>query len=71
MPDPEDFYRIRRLPPYVFEEVNRLKATLRASGAGFSEHGEGFVRIGLDENEQRIQQAARGVRKMLSRRNAA
>ncbi len=22
----EDFYRIRRLPPYVFEEVNRAKA---------------------------------------------
>ena len=27
-----DFHRIRRLPPYVFEEVNRLKARLRAQG---------------------------------------
>jgi len=24
MPDPEEFYRIKRLPPYVFAEVNRL-----------------------------------------------
>lgn len=24
-----DFHRIRRLPPYVFEEVNKLKAQLR------------------------------------------
>ena len=29
----EEFYRIRRLPPYVFEEVNRAKATARNSGA--------------------------------------
>jgi hypothetical protein len=29
----EDFYRIRRLPPYVFEEVNRAKATARNGGA--------------------------------------
>ena len=27
-----DFYRIRRLPPYIIEEVNRLKAQARARG---------------------------------------
>ena len=27
-----EFHRIRRLPPYVFEEVNRLKASARARG---------------------------------------
>src|SRR5437764_14885029 len=27
---PEDFYRIKRLPPYVFAEVNTLKAQARA-----------------------------------------
>src|SRR6202140_452394 len=27
-----DFHRIRRLPPYVLEEVNRIKARLRAQG---------------------------------------
>lgn len=25
-----DFYRIRRLPPYVFAEVNAMKAAARA-----------------------------------------
>ena len=30
-----DFHRIRRLPPYVFEQVNRLKANLRAQGVEF------------------------------------
>ena len=36
-----------------------------APGVGFGEEGEGFVRIALVENEQRIRQAARGVRKFL------
>src|SRR3984885_573726 len=27
-----EFHRIRRLPPYVFEEVNRLKADARGRG---------------------------------------
>ena len=27
-----EFHRIRRLPPYVFEEVNRIKARLRGEG---------------------------------------
>jgi len=38
-----------------------------APGVGFGEEGEGFVRIALVENEQRLRQAARGVRKMLAR----
>jgi alanine-synthesizing transaminase len=37
-----------------------------APGVGFGEEGEGFVRIALVENEQRLRQAARGVRKMLA-----
>lgn len=36
-----------------------------APGVGFGEEGEGFVRIALVENEQRLRQAARGVRKLL------
>ncbi|MEL7491109.1 MAG: LL-diaminopimelate aminotransferase [Pseudomonadota bacterium] len=42
-----------------------------APGLGFGEEGEGFVRIGLVENEQRIRQAARNVKKMLERANTA
>ncbi len=42
------------------------KASVAVSpGAGFGEHGEGHVRIALVENEQRIRQAARNVRRFL------
>jgi len=37
-----------------------------APGVGFGEEGEGFVRIALVENEQRLRQAARGIKKMLA-----
>jgi len=37
-----------------------------APGLGFGEYGDGFVRIALVENEQRIRQAARNVKKLLS-----
>jgi len=37
----EDFYRIRRLPPYVFEEVNRAKAKARNAGADIIDLGMG------------------------------
>jgi alanine-synthesizing transaminase len=36
-----DFHRIRRLPPYIFEEVNRLKARLRAQGVDIIDFGMG------------------------------
>jgi alanine-synthesizing transaminase len=36
-----DFHKIRRLPPYVFEEVNSLKARLRAGGADIVDFGMG------------------------------
>ena len=35
-------------------------------GIGFGEYGEGYVRIALVENEQRIRQAARSIRKFLA-----
>jgi alanine-synthesizing transaminase len=34
-------------------------------GVGFGKCGEGYVRIALVENEQRIRQAARNIRKFL------
>ncbi|NKL21230.1 LL-diaminopimelate aminotransferase [Rhizobium leguminosarum] len=36
-----DFHRVRRLPPYVFEQVNRLKANARSSGADIIDLGMG------------------------------
>jgi alanine-synthesizing transaminase len=37
----EDFYRIKRLPPYVFSEVNALKARARAAGRDVIDLGMG------------------------------
>jgi alanine-synthesizing transaminase len=37
-----------------------------APGIGFGEYGEGYVRVGLVENEHRIRQAARNVKKFLA-----
>jgi alanine-synthesizing transaminase len=36
-----DFHRIKRLPPYVFEQVNRIKAQARARGADIIDLGMG------------------------------
>lgn len=38
-----------------------------APGVGFGEYGEGFVRLGLVENEQRIRQAVRNMKTALAR----
>jgi alanine-synthesizing transaminase len=38
-------------------------------GIGFGEYGEGFVRIALVENRQRLRQAARNIKTFLSARN--
>jgi alanine-synthesizing transaminase len=37
----DDFYRIKRLPPYVFAEVNRMKASARARGEDIIDLGMG------------------------------
>ncbi len=37
----KDFYRIQRLPPYVFAEVNKLKAKLRQEGQDIIDFGFG------------------------------
>ena len=37
----EEFHRVRRLPPYVFEQVNRAKAIARNAGADIIDLGMG------------------------------
>ena len=37
----EEFHKVRRLPPYVFEQVNRLKASARAAGEDIIDLGMG------------------------------
>jgi alanine-synthesizing transaminase len=45
-----DFYKIRRLPPYVFEEVNKLKARLRAKGVDIIDFGMGNPDLPVPEH---------------------
>jgi alanine-synthesizing transaminase len=62
-PIPEPF---RSLGSVEFATLLVEKASVAVSpGAGFGEHGEGHVRIALVENEQRIRQAARNIRRFL------
>jgi alanine-synthesizing transaminase len=49
-----------------FSKLLVEKAEVAVSpGIGFGEYGEGFVRIALVENEQRIRQGARNIRRFL------
>jgi alanine-synthesizing transaminase len=62
-PIPEKF---RSLGSLEFSKLLIEKADVAvAPGIGFGEHGDGYVRIALVENEQRIRQAARNIRKFL------
>jgi alanine-synthesizing transaminase len=62
-PIPEPF---RALGSLEFSKLLVENAEVAVSpGVGFGEHGEGFVRIALVENEQRIRQAARNIRRFL------
>ena len=62
-PVPEKF---RSLGSLEFSKLLIEKADVAvAPGIGFGEHGDGYVRIALVENEQRIRQAARNIRRFL------
>jgi alanine-synthesizing transaminase len=62
-PIPEAY---RELGSVEFSKLLIEKADVAVSpGLGFGEYGEGYVRIGLVENEHRIRQAARNIRKFL------
>jgi len=62
------------LPP-AFKEMGSLEFSKQlltkakvavAAGVGYGEEGEGYVRIAMVENEQRLRQAARNIKKFLS-----
>jgi len=62
-PVPEQYASIGSLE---FSKLLLTKAKVAVSpGVGFGEHGEGFVRFALVENEHRIRQAIRGVKPLL------
>jgi alanine-synthesizing transaminase len=62
-PVPEAFRGIGSLE---FAKLLLAEAKVAVSpGIGFGEYGEGFVRFALVENEHRIRQAVRGIKKVL------
>jgi len=64
-PIPEPY---REVGSVEFAKLLIEKADVAVSpGLGFGEYGEGFVRIALVENEHRIRQAARNIKKFLAR----
>ena len=62
--------------PKGFESMGSLEFSKRlieeadvavAAGVGYGEEGEGYVRIAMVENEQRIRQAARNIKRFLAK----
>jgi alanine-synthesizing transaminase len=67
-PVPEPF---RELGSMAFSKILLTEAEVAvAPGVGFGEYGEGYVRLGLVENEHRIRQAARGVKRVMANADA-
>ena len=63
-PVPEPY---RHLGSVEFAKLMIEKADVAVSpGVGFGEYGEGFIRVALVENEHRIRQAARSIKKFLA-----
>jgi alanine-synthesizing transaminase len=66
-PIPPEF---RGLGSLGFSKLLLERANVAVSpGAGFGEYGEGFVRIALVENRQRLRQATRNIKAFLQGRN--
>jgi alanine-synthesizing transaminase len=63
-PIPEPF---RELGSLEFSKLLLDKAQVAVSpGIGFGEYGEGYVRVALVENQQRILQAARNIKRFMA-----
>jgi len=62
--------RFREIGSLAFSKLLLEKANVAvAPGLGFGEYGEGYVRIALVENEQRLRQATRNIKHFLSGKN--
>ena len=73
-PPPASMFAWAPLPP-AFAHLGSLEFSKRllreaqvavAPGVGYGEEGEGFVRIAMVENEQRLRQAARTIKRFLA-----
>ena len=59
--------RYKEIGSLEFSKLLIEKAKVAVSpGIGFGQYGEGFVRLALVENEMRISQAGRGIKKIMS-----
>ena len=68
-PIPSEF---RSMGSLGFSKLLLQKAQVAVSpGIGFGEYGEGFVRLALVENRQRIRQAARNIKSFFGRHQKA
>jgi alanine-synthesizing transaminase len=68
-PIPEPF---RALGSLEFSKLLLREAKVAVSpGVGFGEYGEGYVRLALVENRQRIRQAARNIKQFMTSTRAA
>jgi len=61
----------REIGSLAFSKLLLEKANVAVSpGVGFGEHGEGYVRIAMVENVQRLRQATRNIKQFMSGRNS-
>jgi alanine-synthesizing transaminase len=58
-----DFYKPMGSVEFSKRLLKEAKVAV-SPGIGFGEYGEGFVRIALIENAERIRQALRGIKEM-------
>ena len=74
-PPPATMFAWAPIPP-AFAHLGSVEFTKQllqeadvavAPGIGFGEYGDGFVRIGLVENTQRIRQAVRNIKNFMRR----
>jgi alanine-synthesizing transaminase len=64
--------RFQEMGSLAFSKLLLEEANVAVSpGVGFGEYGEGFVRIALVENRQRLRQATRNIKQFLSGRSVA
>ncbi|MEM8798752.1 MAG: LL-diaminopimelate aminotransferase [Pseudomonadota bacterium] len=78
-PPPATMFAWAELPPAFRDQgaMEFAKALLQdaqvavSPGTGFGEFGEGYVRIALVENDQRIRQAVRNIKRFLSKTKTA
>ena len=64
---PEPFNKMGAMQ-FAIEMMNRANVAV-APGTGFSEEGEGFLRLALVENEERLRQAVRQMKKAMENMN--